>query len=146
MGSAEASKNSKNINRLVHAKLPTKQISDNNNKEANNSLSVEEYQAVSKAIINTEVLSIIKGKLSPWYNSNQELAGYTSKPSWEYRGYCFHSTAAYKRLMKNDVKANSIIDTLLPEFGVWVTSGSAFLYQPITHIIIKVVNGIRNSG
>jgi hypothetical protein len=66
IGSADASKNSKNTNRLVHAKLPTRQISEIRIRDANNILFTSEYQAVSNVIIRTAVLNSTKGKLKPW--------------------------------------------------------------------------------
>jgi len=68
----------------VQAKLPTKHTSDINNNAVNNSLFTTEYQAVSNAIIKIDVLRIINGKLREWCNSNQEFAGYTTKPFFKY--------------------------------------------------------------
>lgn len=63
MGSADASKNSRKTKRLVQLKLPTRQISDINSSDVSRYLLTSEYQAVSKAIISTAVLSITKGRL-----------------------------------------------------------------------------------
>jgi len=86
MGRAEASKKRRKINKFVHAKLPTKQISEIRMRVENNSLLTTEYHAVSSATIKTAVLNITNGKFKPWYSSNQELAGYITKPSFEYCG------------------------------------------------------------
>jgi len=66
MGKAEASKNSKNKNKLVHAKLPTKHISEINSSDVSKYLSTSEYQAVNRATISTLVLKITNGRLKPW--------------------------------------------------------------------------------
>lgn len=65
IGSADASKNSRNTNKLVQAKLPTRQISDIRIRDANSSLFTSEYHAVSKVTISTAVLNSTNGRLRP---------------------------------------------------------------------------------
>jgi len=79
-GSADASKKSKNIKRLVQEKLPTRHISDSSSSTHNKFLFKDVYQDVRRPMIRTAVLSMTKGRLRLCCNSNHELDGYKASP------------------------------------------------------------------
>jgi hypothetical protein len=65
IGRAEASKKRRKINKFVHAKLPTRQISEIRIRAENSNLLTTEYHAVKSATIKTAVLNITNGRFNP---------------------------------------------------------------------------------
>jgi len=81
IGKADASKNSKKINKFVQLKAPTKQISKSNIITQNNSMLTPEYHDVKTEIIKTNELKIRNGKFKLFVNSKRFIS-----PSWNALG------------------------------------------------------------